>query len=116
MGNGRNGRTGYHNSVEVSLVCGHVILFSIMPLPHDTLWCVKCMDNQHVLEIQEWKIVCHNCKYSRRFGQAALTAQTRASAHACKRQHTVDVYYYGELQHVSETVTQTLPIFDAPPF
>jgi hypothetical protein len=37
------------------------------------------------------RVRCTECRYSRSFGQALLTAQTVGTAHALKKNHTVAI-------------------------
>jgi hypothetical protein len=68
-----------------------------------------------VSNLPEYHVRCRICKYSRKWGQAKLTALTKASSHAVRLRHTVDVYHGNKLE---ETVGQqhqgTLPGLNDP--
>ena len=43
--------------------------------------------------LPEYSAVCRNCRYSRKWGQAKVTALTKASAHSIRHHHQIDVYH-----------------------
>lgn len=38
-----------------------------------------------------YAVKCRNCRYSRGYGNAPLTADTKAASHSVRKMHTVDV-------------------------
>lgn len=47
-----------------------------------------------------YAVKCRNCRYSRAYGNAPLTADTKAAAHSLRKMHTTDVI-------VSDLITLT---------
>lgn len=65
---------------------------------------VNCTEHGPVLvrsSLPEYRVRCQNCRYARKWGQARLTALTKASSHALRNNHRVDVWH-GE-RHVETT-------------
>jgi len=40
----------------------------------------------------EWRSKCKDCRYSKKFGMAPVTAATKATTHALTNKHRVDVF------------------------
>jgi hypothetical protein len=79
-------------------------------------YCVRCQKVVRVAShAPEWVIHCDGCKYSKKWGQAKMTAFVYASKHANRRNHKVRVYHGSEL---IETIGQgaQLSFDDVPPF
>lgn len=78
--------------IPIQLECGCVTIFpSPIPMIGDALTCSVHGGTTRVSS-PEWFIRCQDCRYSKGFGNARLTAETKASAHSCKRGHTLKVW------------------------
>jgi hypothetical protein len=61
-------------------------------------YCARCQAVSRVVShAPEWVIHCDGCQYSRKWGQAKLTALVYAGKHANKKHHKVRVYHGSEL-------------------
>lgn len=58
------------------------------------LWCNRCRKELVVIRgVNEWRIQCQNCIYSRPFGAAKLNAEVSAAKHRMKHpDHVVRIY------------------------
>lgn len=75
------------------LSCGCTKSFGVRPEARDELYCVRCAKTVHVVntESAQWKISCQGCRYARNFGAAPLTAHVKATTHAIRRHHVVEI-------------------------
>lgn len=71
--------------------CGHTLFFSPpVPAVGDDIYCHHHVSSQKVVRVlAEYRARCTECNYSRRYGQAKLTAATKATTHALAKNHTV---------------------------
>lgn len=103
---------------QVELSCGHSLFYN-PPVPKigDDIYCRTGCGTVAVVDIKaEWRTKCTECRYSRSWGQAELTARTKASAHALRNNHTVSVLLGNDVQNlVNEHPTEDLLDTD-PPF
>lgn len=89
------------------LTCDCHIKFPLpAPKVGDLVWCTRHHDVRVVSVDAEWRVKCRDCRYSRPFGAAELTAMTAGSKHGLIKRHTVDVYRGGKRVH---TVGGELP-------
>jgi hypothetical protein len=82
---------------QITLSCGHSTIFkgSVLAIPSvgDEIYCRRCEAAVMVFAAQdEISVRCTECRYIRPFGQAMVTAETAASVHAIKKNHTVAIY------------------------
>lgn len=102
------------------LTCNHTPKFS-RPVPKigDQLFCVLCDRYVSVMgHVDEWVLKCTECNYTRRYGQAQLTAETMAAKHGATKNHTVALWHGEKVDHlVHEHATPMIaPFHDMPPF
>lgn len=62
-----------------------------MPEEGELLWCKHCREYMEATIIDEFRVRCQNCRFSRRYGTAELTALTKATHHALTKMHEVVV-------------------------
>jgi hypothetical protein len=72
------------------LTCGHTVKYKIPPRTGDTVYCYAC-DGFREVDSQRWTVRCTECHYAANYPGAPFTAETRASVHAIKRGHRVNV-------------------------
>lgn len=100
----------------VVLVCHHALEFCApVPKVGERLWCARCRRDQTVARSRaDYAVRCRDCRYSRRYGQAKLTAETAATMHAQRKQgHRVRVM--DGYTVISESSTRQPTLTDAPP-
>ncbi len=108
----------------VILSCGHsAIMAQPVPKIGHTILCGRCREPANVRRlIDEWAIRCRDCNYSRLYGESELTARTKASSHALRKHHIVDVMQGRSIRSTSgkqdrQTVILGLDdLIDPPPF
>lgn len=105
---------------QVNLLCGHTMFYS-QPVPRvgDDVLCNRCRVASSVISVEdEIRVRCTDCRYSRGFGQAELTADTYASKHAVMRGHVVHIVKGSTLIAVKgdKSPQVELPFPDDPPF
>lgn len=83
-----------HHTVQVVLDCEHVLIFkAAAPRKGEELFCFRCMAYRYARDApEEFRIKCKTCRYSRTYGRAKLTAETKAAGHASRKSHTVEVW------------------------
>lgn len=87
------GSTG-RNVLHITLLsCSCTRSFAIRPNPRDEVYCPRCNKTVRVVNAQSamWKIKCQDCRYAANFGAAPLTAHVKASSHAIRKHHVVEV-------------------------
>lgn len=68
-----------------------------------------------VSNLPEYSVRCQQCKYSRRWGQAKVTALTKATSHSIRLHHAVDIYHGDKLEErVGKQYQPTLPNLNDP--
>lgn len=75
---------GEHSTkTQVTFECGHKWLFPApVPKMGEILWCMKCRKESVVkFALDEFRIRCEGCTYSRPFGAARLGAEIAAAKH-----------------------------------
>lgn len=82
------------------LNCGcHRILAGRYRRIGEILYCIIHQRTATIVSnLPEYKAKCLNCRYSRRFGQAKLTALTKGTAHSIRYRHRVNVYHGTKLE------------------
>lgn len=70
------------NSVLVTLACDHSRLIKVNA-QFSSIMCFKCNGPRPLKEVnvQEWHVVCHDCKYSRWVGFSSVTGNQIANSH-----------------------------------
>lgn len=69
-------------------------MFFVHPFPRvgDDVYCHHHRDTVRVETLEpEIRVKCTECRYSRGFGQAQLTADTYAAKHSVTRRHKVNI-------------------------
>jgi hypothetical protein len=107
--------------VTTLLSCLHPREFAAgqVPAEGELLWCPQCQEYRECATINEYRARCEDCRYSRRFGAAGLTARVRATKHGVMKQHRVTVTCGDEVVEViSPKVTEPISGLgvDDPPF
>jgi hypothetical protein len=74
--------------------CKHVRMYEEpVPLNGELVWCVQCANEVYVTSsLNDYRIRCENCIYSRKFGVVLRDAEVAASRHSRSKQHCVRVY------------------------
>lgn len=65
------------------------------------------MNESREIERLQYRVRCRDCRFGRFYGMAKLTAHVKATSHALRLMHTVDLYEMdlGELGTVTETIS-----------
>lgn len=99
-------------TVVVTFDCRHTRDFKFMyvPEPNTMLWCLKCHAMAFVTGWKdEYRVKCDGCRFSRRSGQARLTADRIAGRHhRLNPQHEVSVWYGTEVQHTWRVAIESI--------
>lgn len=103
-----------NNLVTATLVCGHMFTTNVERLfANHTFPCFACDNNP-----REWvtfqscdtgyNLRCKDCSYARTFGQAFTTARVKASSHAVRKAHAVEVRLDTSILYLSVTDTPSM--------
>lgn len=80
---------------NVHLACGCWVIYFPPPMTDDVLYCRKCQDYFRVIGGQinnlGYTIHCLGCEHERRYNAALRDVDTLATAHAIKKQHSVQI-------------------------
>lgn len=100
------------------LSCLHTAYF---PPPHprsgELVYCIRCNEPKRIAKPPSgYEVKCRDCKRANRhYGEAFVTAETRAVSHATRHAgHRVTLWYDGK--QVRDFYRETLAIGDMPPF
>lgn len=116
---GYKGMPNEREPIAVTLDCRHVLRFKA---PHpgigEQVYCSRCARYQVVWQKSppEYRIKCENCRFGKSYGQAKLTAETKAAVHATHRQHTVTVFNGLEVLHTFRHVHEDQLTLGSPPY
>jgi hypothetical protein len=107
-------------TASILLDCKHRLnVRGIPPSIGSEIRCRKCGEVRLVDIAQaEYRARCTQCRYSRGYGTARITALTKATKHAIQKHHKVNVWLGRKvIETVGKNVAQlTLPEDDTPPF
>lgn len=88
-----------------------------MPDIDDDVFCTVHNKTVQVIVVSDtYRISCDDCRYSRSFGAARMTADTYAAKHSVTRMHKVRVYRSNKLLHTMGENRTQLVLGDDPPF
>lgn len=116
--------------VMVQFACGHSREWerAKKPQPLQDAWCLRCHKTVDIaLVLEEYRVRCYGCRYSRPFGMARKNAEIKGAQHHNKHpDHEVKILYGDKPVHVypiqSEQIfTKILPAgapseLEKPPF
>ena len=89
------------------------------PKVGDDIWCPRCGEVRIVDSAQpEYRVRCTQCRYSRGYGSARVTALTKASKHALQKRHKVNIWLGRKIIETSGANLSQLNLsdVDTPPF
>jgi len=99
-------------TVVVTFDCRHTRDFKFMYVPQtgEMIWCLKCHAMAFVTGWKdEYRVKCDKCRFSRRSGQAVLTAERMAGRHhRLNPQHEVTVWYGTNVHHTWTVLIEAL--------
>lgn len=108
-----------YGTYKVVLGCWHEVSSSFPPRKGSRQRCKLCGSETGVLYIKgEWRLRCHDCRYTRYFGTAETTAKTKSTTHSIKYNHTVTLTCdgYPDLTTVLAQDSLSLEDIDDPPY
>jgi hypothetical protein len=76
-------------------------------------------NSPNIVEYHDYSMKCRDCHYTHYFGNAPLSCRTKASSHALRKMHTVDVRDSGRTIETVDPKKSSKPnLFDVdkPPF
>lgn len=98
--------------VIVRLMCRHVRDFpwEYRPELDETVYCYRCHMHRHIVSIEdEYVVLCQNCRFTRRQGQARLNSEITASKHhRAHPEHEIELWHGKEVVHTWKAQVQKL--------
>jgi hypothetical protein len=103
----------------VQLDCGHAVIFPNRYAPKlgEETYCRECNTMSIATSVlKEIRMRCTECGYGRLFGQAMMTAESKAISHGLRLNHTVAIYRGDDVIKLIHEHDNQNTLSDVPPF